>query len=56
MQSSDQLLVKIAAFGQRPAADAIEHFPAEREAGVESAGGVLQLVLASVRAQHAGWF
>jgi hypothetical protein len=40
-QASDQLLVKISAFGQGPATDAIEGFPPECEAGVESAGGVL---------------
>ena len=41
-QSVNQLLVKIAAIGQWPAADAIEEFAKEREAGVESAGGVHQ--------------
>jgi hypothetical protein len=35
------LLVKISAFGQGPAGDAIEGFPPERKAGVESACGVL---------------
>ena len=38
---SDQLLVKISAFGQGPATDAIEGFPPEREARVESACGIL---------------
>ena len=38
---SDQLLIEISAFGQGPAADAIEGFPPEREARVESACGVL---------------
>ena len=38
---SDQLLVKISALGQGPAADAFKGFPAKCEAGVESAGGVL---------------
>ena len=41
-QASDQLLVKISAFGQGPPADAIEGFAAKREAGVESASGVFQ--------------
>jgi hypothetical protein len=40
-QASDQLLVKISAFGQGPPANPVEGFPPEREAGVESAGGVL---------------
>jgi hypothetical protein len=40
-QASDQLLVKIAAFGQRPAADAFKGFPPEREARVESTCSVL---------------
>jgi len=53
---SDQLLVKISAFGQGPATDAFKGFPPEREARVEPAYSVFHLVLASVGAQHAGWF
>ena len=39
-QTSDRLLVKISAFGEGAAANPFERFPAERQAGVESACGV----------------
>jgi hypothetical protein len=41
-QASDQLLVEIAAFGQGPAADALEGFPPEGQAGMESACKIFQ--------------
>jgi hypothetical protein len=42
-QASDQLLIEISAFGQGPAADAFKGFPPEREARVESTGGVVEV-------------
>jgi hypothetical protein len=39
-QASDRLLVKSSAFGEGSVGNPFERFPAEREAGVESACGV----------------
>jgi hypothetical protein len=41
VEARDQLLVKVAAFGQRPATDAVEDLTAESQTGVKPTGGVL---------------
>ena len=38
-QASDQLLVKISAFGQGPATRTVKELPLEREAGAEATDG-----------------
>jgi hypothetical protein len=43
VQPRDQLLVEVTAFGQWPAADAVEDFTPECENGMEAAGGVFLL-------------
>jgi len=48
----DQLLGKVAASGQRPAADAIEDLTPRSQTGMEPTGGVLLLKTFSVTAQH----
>ncbi|MFM7831673.1 MAG: hypothetical protein ACKPJD_07770, partial [Planctomycetaceae bacterium] len=41
VEPCDQLLVEVAAFGQRPATDAVEDLTAESQTGVEPTGGSL---------------
>ncbi len=55
VQPSDQLLIEVAAFGQWPAADAVEDLTPECETGVETAGGVLLLETSGVTAEHERW-
>ncbi|MFM7918621.1 MAG: hypothetical protein ACKPJJ_00270 [Planctomycetaceae bacterium] len=52
VEPCDQLLVKVAAFGQRPAADAVEDLTAESQTGMEPTGGVLLLQTSGVTAEH----
>ncbi|MFM7168163.1 MAG: hypothetical protein ACKO3T_23195 [Planctomycetaceae bacterium] len=52
VEPRDQLLVKVAAFGQRPATDTVEDLTAESQTGVEPTGGVLLLQTSGVTAEH----
>ncbi len=55
VQPRDQLLVEVTAFGQWPAAAAVEDFTRECEAGVDAAGGVLLLQTSGGTAEHERW-
>jgi hypothetical protein len=52
VEPCDQLLVKFAAFCQRPATDSVEDLTAESQTGMEPTGGVLLLQTSGVTAEH----
>ncbi|MFM7164015.1 MAG: hypothetical protein ACKO3T_02130 [Planctomycetaceae bacterium] len=52
VEPCDQLLIEVAAFGQRPAADAVEDLTAKSQTRMESSGGVLLLQTSGVTAEH----
>ena len=52
VEPCDQLLVEVAASGQRPATDAVEDLTAKSQTGVEATGGNLLLQTSGVTAEH----